>query len=1045
MTIYDRGGYQSQTGLMVDGYKEGKWTNKRYKKTSYSFYKKDVLVKTIEHKNVYRTKVPYTETKYYSGTYPQTISQIDSSTTELLAIHKTVAKIRRNRGLHEYHITKPYVNQNLLKATNGISLVNALEDVNKEFRTQYNDDLIVELPTIDSIELNKVGRIQSFVLKWKKLSITFLKGENDTYVNDNHFNINWRQLKQHFYLGKNTFSVQKNGVKWFTYSFNKAMPSAFKSYYLNGNTKLTCQFKNGFLDQTFLLKDRKGKTKIVCFFNEGIIQGELTHYNLNRELVLTAPYTDGRLNGWVIGKYYELEYLNGQRKKYIKKNDQNEIVSWSMYNNSSMEKYKCVESRINGVVKQIRDKDGFLQQIACNTENFSFSYHYYPSQDIVSFGYAEGPNNKRNSFHLYTTKKGDVKEKNISIYRNGIPSHNVKKQKAVQEINKKYFNLYNIDINKPVKRTKTSKGSLTQLTYYYPNGAVLLTESLQDGMLHGERKLYSLSGQVMQVANYKNNIPHGEYIAYTITGLPFEKGTYTNGEKTGVWTSKKGLDYVYEYDDKGKLTYMSYSTFTGKLRQEYFYPPEGEYYIKYDTLSGKVESEYKKNKNGKQHGTCYFKYKGTQIYGNYLNGYKHGKWQDFDLEGRLVKTYFYDYGREVQNPVDIDPDACECKSEFNPKNGSIYFPSINDFYSFHEFNEVLNDHLIISESMHKRSFYGGFYNSHSHNNTTVNNSMYLVSLKNDYHFGFKDHPTKLYLMPCLKSGEIGKRDINFYAYKPLEGFYNIDKDEFTSSSKHYFDLLTSIIEQMDFEDYLEQTFDEDEIEKLYKLLKKENLPLPQKETKLASIISYWYDEDDGEFWELIYKTYFNDGMLNENEKGYNEFQQSMIRLFGNATNIYSIKTLEKNYIIPTYQTTLGKGRYSIENPLLVYDNKPAKIAFDCKGIDIKENLLFNDISNVCHHKDITVKGTDINKISISTININKNYSEQDYNGLVLSGTSRLPNIKQDLPTKFVINKEGIWIHINVESVNPELLSINRAQQQWTHHLVKKEMSRFVRY
>ncbi len=78
-----------------------------------------------------------------------------------------------------------------------------------------------------------------------------------------------------------------------------------------------------------------------------------------------------------------------------------------------------------------------------------------------------------------------------------------------------------------------SNYALTYLETYYPNNSPHTTTSYENGLLHGEKKIFAMSGEPLSVENYFHGEKHGPSIYYQ-NGYKYLETYYTLGLKEGI-------------------------------------------------------------------------------------------------------------------------------------------------------------------------------------------------------------------------------------------------------------------------------------------------------------------------------------------------------------------------------------------------------------------------------------------------------------------------------------------------------------------------------
>lgn len=877
--INQRNGYL--TGHMVDGYKHGLWIETYNDRTAGQYYyDMDNLYKKVELHSGYPYSQDYKKIFHYSGTNYRNITIYDSLNNDLKAIDKQMSINSSGTKLMEYKMISYRKVYEYYQLRTSFNFQPALHEVDKELYTDHHKELKIQLPYIDSLELNGDATIKSFIIAYENQKIRYPNTKSST------FEINKADLQKSFKTEDIKFTVSRDGNKWFSFGFKKAIPTLFISYYKNGVTNLSCQFKNGFLDGEFVKKREDNAVILSCNFNQEALNGDLKYTkksdseNLTthewENFTITIPYVNGLVNGKVKSEAYEIDYQNGFRQKFI--HYKKGVEKHWAYKNCSYQTHDNETYTVSAlsVEYNIDIKTGALKKLSCNTDRFGFSFTTYPSQKMILLNYNEG----KSGFTLYKKEDGTY-TKHLSIRTNGQVEKKYQQEKfqdqALQFIATNYFNPELINYDKPITYSIEQYGANKKIIYQYPNGKKLMEENYVNNKLHGKRTIWNLKGIVMQIAHFNHGIPHGKYTMNDEFGNSINTGNYSFGLEVGKWLNHKGnIIYHVHYNNKGEVVRNLTTTKSGKnLSLKEFNEDRSYTYYKYDTISKKPKHIWKHNHNGKLHGiSIYYDDNGYKQESRYVNGYKHGTWKKYNKQGEVVEENTYSYGRVVLKPN--NQYKCECPGEFNVKKGPIYFPRMEDLISYKEMNQALNNYFKIDPRAFNRTFWGGLMNEDSGNGANRFLDVQLVSFDKDFHLDVVNSNTKLYLIPCLNKGEIGKRDI-------------------TISS-----------------------------------------------TKSA---------------------------LNTD-----------------------------------YRTSLGKGYYAIESPLLTVHDDPSKIIFKSDGIDIKKKLKIINSSEICTHKKLEIKGKSIAIKTISKIWIDENSM------ISLSGVIQINNHDFNAEIKLVKNKIKVFIN-----------------------------------
>ncbi len=91
-------------------------------------------------------------------------------------------------------------------------------------------------------------------------------------------------------------------------------------------------------------------------------------------------------------------------------------------------------------------------------------------------------------------------------------------------------------------------GEITEVVYYYPNGAIMQKGYTENGLKTGEWITYSLTGKITAKAYYDNGKKEGKWKVYDADGDLAYKIQYRNDKK--VWAQ--------QYDDEGNTIAFNY-------------------------------------------------------------------------------------------------------------------------------------------------------------------------------------------------------------------------------------------------------------------------------------------------------------------------------------------------------------------------------------------------------------------------------------------------------------------------------------------------------
>ncbi|MDA9067129.1 hypothetical protein N9K26_04960, partial [Flavobacteriales bacterium] len=201
ITLHDKGGYVSQTGKLVEGYKQGQWINiNRRGDTSFALYKKDQIIfeKTFV-KQTYGEEKGSTivESKYFD--YNKLIKSLFILKTignEIHGFEKNVTCPSYSKPYYKYKISDYKGAKSIIQQFDFKMLLYQVKDF---YGTQYDNDLRHVLPYYGRVEFitDETGnkKISNVIVNFGSLRIGDKKegeekSEEDNYeieVSDSYF------------------------------------------------------------------------------------------------------------------------------------------------------------------------------------------------------------------------------------------------------------------------------------------------------------------------------------------------------------------------------------------------------------------------------------------------------------------------------------------------------------------------------------------------------------------------------------------------------------------------------------------------------------------------------------------------------------------------------------------------------------------------------------------------------------------------------------------------------------------------------------------
>ena len=1016
ITLHNKGRYVTQTGYLVEGYKEGKWLNiDRRGDTSVSYYQKDKLI-------LQRDFIKKTYGKYKGKTI---ISNRDINYNKF-SKSEFLLKMAENKvyGL-EKNITCPYYSkpyykfyiQGDSKVTKSFiqqfDLTMLLYPLKDYYGTKYDRDLKPLLPQYGKVDFvldARTGKrkINNVVVNYGSTRI-FQNPEEQRPLKDN-IRYSIEVSDSHFFTEKTTITVKKNNKTLFIQTFDAGFPSSYNSFHDNGSKYLDINYFKGLPHGVYQSFYDNGKLMVSCEFDEGVLNGDFEKYNSDGTLKFRAPLTDGILDGIVSGGGQALYFKNRILQQLIKLNDNKEIIKWkSGYNTGSVTK-SVNEIKVDHVRYKYDVETKKYTEFNYGVGDYHFRYANYLTQNMIIVNLH---NNKDNWFSLYVTNNQEIKD-DINVTVDGKNYRSESKKFKLKLIEKHFMKLSMLRYPDFVTVDERKVGDTLIKSTFFPNGVKCLEEKFVNGKLTGTRKMWSYEGKLLQVSNYLNNHNEGLYVSYTPKGKIIEKGNYISGTKNGTWFKReREVNYEYIYDDNNTAKIIKSYYESGKIKSIYKALDSNKISEDFDEKGNRIKLNIR-NFKGKLHGEYKTTYKGKTYTGYYLNGYKHGVFETFNEKGKLEATQNYEYGRIIKNPTREERNAiCKCPQEFNIINGGSFYNPMKSFINYTDFSLYFKELLSISEEEYNKFYTRGFQNSYSRNNVSRFYGFDMIVLSSKKSFKLLPYKgVELLLTPCLNTGETGYRNVTLNTEKPLEAYrYEFDTDEpFEMTSKNMFKLLLEMSRQ-DFEEFISSNYqDMNELGELVKYLNKKGFTIQRDEDlyKQIELITEYIDENDKEeeFFQLFFKKEFDFGKLDEkkNTKGYRKFNSALNKFFRSSTNLYSISQVEKQVLTQTARFTINGGRFAIQHPLLLLNNKPSSIYFNCKTIQAEEKIVFKGVSKACIEPDTKIKGSDLTIESL----IGLSFNNQSYgDNIELNFIGYIKGMRKSINFQLDINRSEI--------------------------------------
>jgi antitoxin component YwqK of YwqJK toxin-antitoxin module len=1024
ITLHDKGGYVSQTGKLVEGYKQGQWINiNRRGDTSFALYKKDQIIfeKTFV-KQTYGEEKGSTivESKYFD--YNKLIKSLFILKTignEIHGFEKNVTCPSYSKPYYKYKISDYKGAKSIIQQFDFKMLLYQVKDF---YGTQYDNDLRHVLPYYGRVEFitDETGnkKISNVIVNFGSLRIGDKKEGEEKSEEDNY---EIEVSDSYFFLEESFIQVKKNNQVMARQTFFKGLPTSYVSYYDNENINISYSCVDGVPDGEYQSYHENGKLRVSCFFKNGALNGEFRKYDLEGKTKYLVPFVDGEIEGVTFGLNQAIYFSDRKIVQTIKVNDEDEVIRWTSGYNKFESNKKTSEYKIDKVNYTLSNKTKEYQGFSYGIGDYHFRWGDYPTQDMVIINLNKG---KDNWFALYVTKDNKIKD-DINVTVDGVNYREKSKQEKLKLINDNFMNLSYLRYRDFVTVSEKRVGDTLIRSTYFVNGVKCLEEKLVNGKFTGTRKVWSFEGDLLQVTNYLDNHSEGLYLNLSPTGKILEKGEYVASVKVGTWSKyENGILYEYDYDDNGKAIVIRSYFESGKIKSTY----EEKDSIKISKEYNEDGSLYKlniRNFKNKLHGEYFTTFKDKTYKGYYLNGYKHGALIAYNEKGKIESIKNFEYGRLIEKPTRTERQAtCGCPQEFDVINGSSFFPGMKDVFSYAEFNLYFKDLLAISEYDYQRLYIRRFQNSYSRSNVTKWYGFDMINQSPKK--AFKLVPYKgvdLLITPCVKTGETGYRTVSLNTTRKIEAYsyYFNTEEEFKMTSENVYKLLLKIANLYP-EKIIKSFFnDKESLDEIVSYLNKKGMNIPQDtelEGQRLHFSKYLIDNNkEDEFYDLFFKKEFNHGYLDvsKNKKGYDKFNQSLRKYFRPSTNIFSIADLEKKMLTAEGNLELGGGTYGIKHPLLSYGEKETTLYFSCQSVEVSKQIIVRSVSDICIQSGTEIKGTNLTIESVTGIQFTANK-------LVMTCKGKAEGVKNSIAYKLEIDEKGMAVVMNTQQFSEKELN-----------------------
>lgn len=179
---------------------------------------------------------------------------------------------------------------------------------------------------------------------------------------------------------------------------------------------------------------------------------------------------------------------------------------------------------------------------------------------------------------------------------------------------------------------------------YYPDGTLFSTAFFKDDIPEGTFKKYYPNGDIQAMLQYTGD--SAKMVSFHRNGKVSTTGTYIGTEKQGTWryfNEAETLSAIEHYKHGSKTGHWQVFFEDGKIASEEHW--------KENALVDTVKTYFNSGQikrllpivNGKANGIATVFHPNGKVFikGKYSAGLKHGKWQTFDTDGKLVETQNY--------------------------------------------------------------------------------------------------------------------------------------------------------------------------------------------------------------------------------------------------------------------------------------------------------------------------------------------------------------------------------------------------------------------
>lgn len=239
-----------------------------------------------------------------------------------------------------------------------------------------------------------------------------------------------------------------------------------------------------------------------------------------------------------------------------------------------------------------------------------------------------------------------INTKSVPTNRNVVSVNPMSQVEVVVEGNDENTKVWenSISFEFPIVSVDTS-GNMVVCHIGSPHNGYTIKTHQKNNMLHGDATLYNSDGRVIAVFTYQQGVENGKCTFYYSSGSIFFTGFLNNGYRHGLGV---------EYREDGSRSYDGFFK-NGRpapnIKEKY----DGRNYWTEKDDFGNMVSLFQIDKNGLNHGVCYF-YKNGVI--SYISKWNHGE------EVEILKRFSGTTMRMFKNGCEIYRGGYRKKSDY---------------------------------------------------------------------------------------------------------------------------------------------------------------------------------------------------------------------------------------------------------------------------------------------------------------------------------------------------------------------------------------------